>query len=131
MNVQRWIGDLESGWRDRDPAAIAALFTEDAAYHQGPFGSPHVGTEAIAAHWTATLSRQKDPVIWFGAPAVCADRATVEWWCVLHDPATGAPRTAAGCLVLRFADDGRCAEFREYWQSAPESALEPTAGWIR
>ncbi|MCU7729919.1 nuclear transport factor 2 family protein [Actinoplanes sp. KI2] len=131
MNVSRWIDDLEAGWRDRDPAAIAALFTEQASYHQGPFGPPHVGQEAIAAHWAATLSRQKDPVVWFGAPVGGADRACVEWWCILHDPATGTPRTAAGCLVLRFADDGRCAEFREYWHGAQEIASTPAAGWIR
>ncbi len=130
MNVQRWIDQLEAGWKNRDPATIAALFIEKASYHQGPFGIPHVGQDAIAAHWTATLSRQKDPVVWFGTPIVSADRAAVEWWCILHDPATGIPRTAAGCLTLRFAEDGRCAHFHEYWHGAQETAVEPAEGWL-
>ncbi|MEV1287421.1 nuclear transport factor 2 family protein [Micromonospora sp. NPDC049679] len=101
-----------------------------AAYHQGPFGSAHVGRDAIAAHWTATLSRQKDPVVWFGVPIVSVDRAAVEWWCILHDPATGVPRTAAGCLVLRLAEDGRCTQFHEYWHGAQDTAVEPSAEWL-
>jgi hypothetical protein len=30
--------------------------------------------------------------------------------------------------VLRFADDGRCAELREYWE-VREGWHEPPAGW--
>ncbi|WP_109006104.1 nuclear transport factor 2 family protein [Streptomyces rishiriensis] len=131
MNVQDWIDRLQARWKARDPEAIAALFTEDASYHQGPFGTPHVGHDAIAKHWTATLSHQKDPAVWFGTPIVSAERASVEWWCILYDPATGTPRSAAGCLALRFAEDGRCALFKEYWHGAPEAALEPAEGWLR
>lgn len=131
MTVQDWIDQLEARWKDRDPQAIATLFTEKASYHQGPFGDPHIGQEAIAEHWAATLSRQQDPVIGFGPPLVAADRAAVEWWCVLHDPVTGTPRTAAGCVVLRFAEDGRCTQFHEYWHGAPEAALTSPEGWLR
>ncbi|MFB6887690.1 nuclear transport factor 2 family protein [Kitasatospora sp. NPDC056327] len=130
MNVQQWIELLEERWKARDPQGIAELFTEDAVYHQGPYGEAHVGREAIAAHWTATLSRQKDPVVRFGTPAASGDRGFVEWWCILHDPADGTPRTAAGCLALRFAGDGLCAGFHEYWHSAPDVAREPAEGWF-
>ncbi|MFE9451336.1 nuclear transport factor 2 family protein [Streptomyces sp. NPDC006739] len=131
VTVARWIAALEAGWRARDPEAIAALFTADATYHQGPYGAPHTGRAAVAAHWRHTLSRQKDARMWFGDPIVSGDRAAVEWWCVLYDPATGAPRNAAGCLTLRFAPDGRCASFHEYWHGAPGQELEPAEGWLR
>jgi hypothetical protein len=130
MNVQEWIGRLEERWRDRDPEAIAALFSEEAAYHQGPFGAVAIGREAIAEHWGKTLSRQKDPVIWFGTPIVSGGRASVEWWCILHDPVTGVPRNSAGSLALRFAADGLCTHFHEYWHAAQDSALEPYEGWL-
>jgi hypothetical protein len=40
MSTDEWISALESGWRQRDPNAIACLFIEDAYYHRGPFGGP-------------------------------------------------------------------------------------------
>jgi hypothetical protein len=130
VTAARWVAQLEQAWRMRDPDGIAALFTPDARYYRGPFDPPHVGTAAISKHWTATLSRQVDPLIWFGPPSEHDGEAVVEWWCVLHDPVTYAPRTAAGCLRLRLADDGRCTEFREYWQAIYDQAAEPPAGWL-
>ncbi|MFJ5921029.1 nuclear transport factor 2 family protein [Kitasatospora sp. NPDC092948] len=130
MHVHQWIDLIGERWKARDPQAIAELFTEDASYHQGPYGTAHVGRPAIAEHWTTTLSRQTDPIVWFGTPIASGDRASVEWWCILHDPATGAPRTAAGCLALRFAEDGRCASLHEYWHSDPDAGREPAEGWF-
>ncbi|MGN9809966.1 nuclear transport factor 2 family protein [Micromonospora sp. BQ11] len=130
MTAAQWIAQLGAAWRQRDPLAIGQLFTPDAAYHQGPFGTPHRGPAAIAAHWEATLSRQVEPRIWFGEPVQAGDRASVEWWCIVLDPATRVPRTASGSLALRFAPDGRCASFREYWHTVQETAYEPPAGWF-
>ncbi len=36
--------------------------------------------------------------------------------------------TLPGCLVLRFADDGRCEELREYWH-VESGRRHPPAGW--
>lgn len=130
MTAREWLTKLELAWRKRDQEAIAALFAPAAAYHRGPFGAPQHGRRAISSHWQEVLSRQADPRIWFGEPIQAGERVSVEWWCILHDPATGAPRTAAGCLVLRFAPDGRCATFHEYWHAEPDAGREPPAGWF-
>jgi ketosteroid isomerase-like protein len=130
MNATQWVDRFQAHWRARDPHAVAALFTDKALYYQGPYSEPRIGREAIATHWAGTLSRQKDPVIWFGSPLAAGDRATVEWWCILHDPATGTPRNAAGCLVLRFDTDGLCTHYHEYWHSAQDSTLQPPQGWM-
>jgi len=129
MNARDWVASLQAAWRSRDVDAVAALFTADALYHPGPFVPPRRGTAAIRTHWLATLYRQADPRIWFGEPVQAGDRAAAEWWCVLHDPDTRTPRTVAGCIVLRFAPDGRCAQFHEYWHSVQDTALDPPAGW--
>ncbi|GAA1948390.1 hypothetical protein GCM10009837_87480 [Streptomyces durmitorensis] len=131
VDVEAWVAALESGWRGRDVERIVALFTEDAWYRQGPFGEAHLGQEAIRKHWTGTLSRQRDPEIWFAEPVVAGDRTALEWWCVLHDPDTGAPRTAAGCLFLSFAPDGRCRGLHEYWHARTDAGCEPHATWPR
>lgn len=129
MIAREWITRLELAWRARDADAIAALFTPDGLYHPGPFVPPCRGAEAIRAHWLAALSRQTEPQIWFGDPVQAGDRVAAEWWCVLRTPDTLAPRTVAGCVVLRFAADGRCAQFHEYWQAIQDSALAPPESW--
>jgi hypothetical protein len=130
MSTDEWISALESGWRQRDPNAIAGLFTDDAYYHRGPFGEPHRGRDAIRAHWVEILSRQVDPRIWFGSAIESAGRAAVEFWCVLHDPATRDPRTASGCLTLRFGSDGRCSVLHEYWHAELNVAIDPAEDWF-
>ena len=40
----------------------------------------------------------------------------------------GREITLRGCLVLRFAPDGRCEELREYWELA-DGYREPPPGW--
>jgi hypothetical protein len=123
-----WMDKLATAWRDHDPAAIAALFTLDAWYRQGPFGRPHLGRNAIFQHWAGTLERQRDAEIWFTEPIVAGGRAAFEWWCVVRSPATGAARSAAGCVTLWFADDGLCRGLHEYWHSEPRAA-RPHGSW--
>jgi SnoaL-like protein len=125
-----WARRLEAAWRERDPDAVAALFTPDAAYHRGPFERPRRGTAAIAAHWVDTLARQAGAQIWFGAVQCCGRSGVVEFWCILKDPTTRMPRTAAGCVRFRLTADGRCAELREYWQALWDTARRPPRGWL-
>jgi hypothetical protein len=62
--VQRWIDAYVDAWRTYDPAAIEALFAEDATYAYHPYdeGEEVVrGREAIVADW---LEEQDDPGTW-------------------------------------------------------------------
>jgi nuclear transport factor 2 (NTF2) superfamily protein len=127
--VRSWMDSLEAAWHHRDSAAIAALFTPNAWYRQGPFGRPLLGRSAILEHWAGTLERQCDQRIWLAEPIVTGDRAAFEWWCIVRDPATGAERTAAGCVILWFAGSGLCRGLHEYWHSQPSSARPPHDSW--
>jgi hypothetical protein len=40
----------------------------------------------------------------------------------------GAEITLPGCLLLRFAEDGRCRTLREYW-NVEADLREPHPGW--
>jgi uncharacterized protein (TIGR02246 family) len=130
-DVRAWMARLEAAWRAHDPAAVAALFTADAWYRQGPFGEPKLGRDAIRAHWAGTLDRQRDQEIWLAEPIVAGDRAAFEWWCVVRDPGTGEPRSAAGCVTLWFAAGGLCRGLHEYWHSAAAVARPPGDAWLR
>ena len=66
---------------------------------------------------------------WPSAPAapIAEARVAVEWWTTLIDPDTGEI-TLPGCLLLRFAPDGRCQDLWEYWQVRP--GREAPSFWL-
>jgi hypothetical protein len=39
-DLTNWLKTYGQAWETRNPDAAAALFTEDAAYYETPFGSP-------------------------------------------------------------------------------------------
>jgi ketosteroid isomerase-like protein len=132
--VDRWIGAYAQAWRDKDADAVAGLFTPDASYQSTPTAAPHVGRQAIRAYWTRATATQQDLDLRFGEPIVAGGRAAVEWWAVMRDrdwgPAeAGDSVTLPGCLVLRFAAGGLCAELREYWNADFGRALPAPPGW--
>ena len=49
--VMRWVAGYERAWRERDVHAVAALFTERAAYRPSPYEPSEVGHEAIKTIW--------------------------------------------------------------------------------
>jgi hypothetical protein len=126
MNAQEWIADYGQAWVERDADRIVALFTEDAVYRSSPFREPHVGSAGIREYWTRATSTQENLALRFGEPVVEGRKAVVEWWAIMRDE--GAWITLPGSLLLRFAEDGRCEELREYWH-VEDGRHEPPPGW--
>ena len=113
--VQAWLDAYVDAWRTYDPAAIAALFTEDAAYAYHPWdeGDEVVrGRDAIVADW---LEERDEPGSWeaqYRPLMVEGQRAVI----------TGTTRYADGefywnLWVLRFDEDNRCADYVEWFMT--------------
>lgn len=127
MTVQEWVDAYAQAWRDRDPDAAAALFSEDGLYREHPLQEPHRGAKGVRAYWANVTSAQDRVDVRMGRPVESADgrRAAVEFWVrMLND---GAEATVVGILFLRFAE-GRCAELRETWVFEPADHA-PHDGW--
>lgn len=134
MTLHEWIDTYARAWRDKDDAAVVELFTEKAEYRSSPTTSPHRGRAEIAAYWRQATSTQRDLQLRFGQPVVDGNRVAVEWWALMRDPdwrPDAEEVTLPGCLVLRFADDGRCEELREYYNPLFGSKVAPPDGWGR
>jgi ketosteroid isomerase-like protein len=129
VTVEEWAERYARAWQDADEDAIAALFTADAEYRSSPFRQPYRGEAEIRAYWRRGAGAQADVRVRTGRPFVDRDRAAVEWWATLTDPDQGEI-TLPGCLLLRFAPDGRCSALREYWHVQP-GGREPHEGWGR
>jgi YD repeat-containing protein len=114
-NVRKWLNDYVNAWKTYDPAAIGALFTEDATYRYNPFDEPVRGREAIVASWLEnrdppnTYSAEYQPI------AVNGNTAVSNGHSLYYDADGKLVRQFDNIFVLRFAEDGRCADFCEWY----------------
>lgn len=126
MTVQDWVEAYGRAWGEKDADAVVGLFTEDAEYRSSPFREPAVGSDAIRDYWERATSTQESAEVRMGVPFVAGDLVAVEWWTTMVDD--GVQITLPGCLLLRFARDGRCRTLREYWHLEP-GLHAPHPGW--
>ena len=111
-----WLDAYGRAWLSNDPADVAALFTEDAVYSWGPYREPARGRDAIVEAWVADPMDQRDVRFSAEPLAVTGDVGVGHWSVSFVSAAAPDVRTELdGILVLRFGDDGRCREHREWY----------------
>lgn len=121
-DLQKWLDAYVEAWRTYDPDKIRALFTEDATYRFNPFEkNPLSGREAIVANWRQSPDAPGSWTAEYRALAVDGDVAIAEGETRYAGDAKTAERRYANLWVMRFAPDGRCREFTEWF-------MEPRRG---
>jgi hypothetical protein len=121
--VARWLREYVDAWRSYDAAAIGALFSDDAVYRWQPWAegddAAH-GREAIVASW---LEDQDAPGSWeaeYRPWAIDGNRA-VAVGLSRYLATDDAPEAVFdNVFLLRFDDDGRCAEFTDVYMRRPD-----------
>lgn len=124
MSVHGWIAAWKRAWNSLDPDALDGVYAERCSFRTHPFREPEHPLE----YARRVLAEEGDVDARVGEPVVEGDRATVEWWATYVE--AGREVTIAGCSVLRFDGDGRCAEQRDYWAETT-GRRPPFAGWGR
>ena len=127
MTPQKWIERYRRAWETADADEVVALFTSDAWYWSSVFRKPYQGSDAIRRYWLTGAGSQREVAVRMGQPVTTPGRVAVEWWATMIDPDEGEI-TLPGCLLLRFAADGRCRDLWEYWQVHPGRQYPPD-GW--
>jgi ketosteroid isomerase-like protein len=121
-HVVAWVEGYERAWRTAGTAGLAALFTPDATYAMTPFDEPRRGLAAIEVLWDEERTGPDEPfTLRSEVVAVSGDRAVVRLEVRYGRPSDQLFRDL---WVLRFAADGRCAEFEE-WPFWPERGAVP------
>ncbi|MDN3357396.1 nuclear transport factor 2 family protein [Actinomadura sp. DC4] len=113
--VATWIAGYERAWRSPGTETLAEVFTKDATYLQGPFDAPLVGLPAIAEMWDEERTGP-DEAFEMNSEIVAVDGDTA----VARVEVTyGEPdhEEFTDLWIIRFADDGRCRSFEEWWFS--------------
>lgn len=111
----QWLDEYGGASRRNDPAASAALFTDDAHYYESPFDEPLVGRDAIHRYWAQGATTLTDKESTYEILAVVGDRGIANWCASFTRTATGTRSTLDCLFVADFDDNGRCREFHEWW----------------
>jgi hypothetical protein len=115
-SVTKWLQNYVSAWQSYDPQAIATLLSPEATYRFSPFDEPLRGRDAIVANWLEnrdepnTYAADYKPIAVDGHTAVANGRT-------LYYKADGTTliRQFDNIFVLRFDDQGRCADFCDWY----------------
>jgi ketosteroid isomerase-like protein len=117
VDISSWIEAYQAASKSDDPAAIAALFTEDAEYHTGPFEDPWRGRDTIVREW---IARGDSGVEWdfrYEVLATEGSRTIVEAWTSYTSPEY--PHAFNNVWLIDLDADGRARLFKEWWIEDP------------
>ena len=124
--ARRWAETWERAWPAGDTDAIAALYADDATYRALAFRAPDHGLAGVRRYLETNFAVERETECWFAEPLVAGGRAAVEWWGTWVEQ--GQRLTLAGATFLRFDDEGRVVDHRDYWNEV-ERREPPYDGW--
>lgn len=122
--AQEWLDRYVAAWLSYDPAAIAALFSDDIAYRYHPYDDPVVGRDAVVSSWLGDdeadgVSTRDEPGTYDAAysPVAVDGDVVVATGTTHYRDEPGGPVTKEfhNCFVMRFDGSGRCSQFTEYY----------------
>ena len=128
--VQRWLVAYEHAWQTYDPGEIGALFTDDAEYRWHPWDEGQEvarGRDAIIEAWRSSRDKpgtyrgEYRPLLVHDGEAIAV--GTSRYY--KDTTRSVISREFHNLWVLRFADDGRCRSFTEWYMKTPP-ARQPT-----
>ncbi len=111
--VEAWIAAYVRLWRaGAGQEDLLGIFTPDATYRHSPLEEPVAGIAAIAVRWAAETEPGEQWTLTSEVVAVEGATAVARL-----DVRYTAPETVRylDLWVLRFAPDGRCLAFEEWW----------------
>ena len=114
-----WLERYLQAWRSADPASIGELFSEDVTYSQDGGQSSIEGREAVVRDW---LEAAYEPdASWEASyePLAIEQQVHVAVGSTRYLRADGVREDFSNIFVIRFDEDGRCRDLREWWMRAP------------
>lgn len=117
--VTAWLDAYVHAWKTYDRRDIGALFSEQATYAYDPFNKPVRGRAAIVEMW---LENRDEPGTYDGhyEPILIEDNRAVTNGRSLYYKEDGTISSEwDNIFILRFDDEGRCAEYREWYMKRP------------
>ncbi|MCZ0991028.1 nuclear transport factor 2 family protein [Streptomyces diastatochromogenes] len=121
--AERFVRVWERAWAAHDVDALIELYAEDCVHRSMPFREPHRGRDELAAYLRWSFAEEQVTDVRFSAPLVGPGGIAVAEFRVLSEEG-GSPAALAGCVFVRFDEEGRAVETRDYWHTT-EGHQEP------
>jgi hypothetical protein len=121
--LDRWLDVYGRAWERRDVDAFVACFSEDALYQWGPWSEPLRGHDEIHARTEQAVSDQDGVRCGHEPLAITPDgRGIARWWVSMRVPDQETIEEDEGIFLVTLDADGRCTDFREWWNSRSKPA---------
>lgn len=120
-SFKTWFETLGRAWENRDPHAAAALFTEDASYHENPFDAPLHGRTAIFRYWSEETQFHENIAFHSEILGVTQDTGFAHWWVSFERIPSKNRVKLDGICAIRLNDEQQCYALREWWHTWEES----------
>jgi ketosteroid isomerase-like protein len=102
-----------------DGDAWVGLFTDDAEYHENPFGTPLVGHNALRSYMLTLAETRREVEFTLERHWVSGATVLAAWRVALTQPGGGDRVRISGFMTAEIAPDGRIARYRQWTQRAP------------
>ena len=120
-SVTTWLQAYVQAWKSYDEKAIGELFSEDAIYSYHPYHKPIRGREAIVEFWIENRDPQGTYDAHYELIVMERDRAVTHGKSFYYEADGKTPKTEFdNIFVLRFDEQGRCAEYSEWYMERPK-----------
>jgi hypothetical protein len=119
-SVQNWLDRYVLAWESLDPSDIGALFTDTVTYHAEPYATPYRSRDEVVEAWR---ENPDPPGSWraaYAAVMVDGDRAVATGRSTYFEEDGTLRDVYHNVFLLTFGDQGRCAEYREWYMREPK-----------
>lgn len=110
--ARAWVDGWSRAWPAGDAGLLEPVYAEGALFRSHPFRE--LQTPADYARWAFADEDERLVELRFGEPVLGTSDAAIEYWAVLRRR-DGTDATLAGVALIRFGEDGRVVEQRDYW----------------
>ena len=121
-SVKDWLRRYVDAWKAYDRGLIGDLFSEQASCRYYPYAEPIRGREAIVESWFEDRDAEGTFEAEYETYAVEGHKAVATGTSSYRDsPGGEIKRVYYNCFLLRFDEEGRCADFVEWYLKRPDA----------
>lgn len=123
--LDRWLDTYGRAWEHKDTDGFVGCFADGALYAWGPWDEPLRGRDSIRDRFERAVARQDRIQFGHEPLAITPDgRGLARWWVSMDVPADGTVEEDEGIFLVTLDGDGRCTEFREWWNGRTRPAAQ-------
>jgi ketosteroid isomerase-like protein len=124
-NLVAWLDAYGEAWESRDADKAATLFSSDSTYQVTPYEEPHRGPDGVRQYWAGVTENQRNVQFEHEPLSINGNTGIAHWSAQFDIDPDGPHLELNGIFVLKFDQDGKCSQLREWWHlKGPEAGAE-------